>query len=177
MPATLPHIDDILKTLVKAPELTPTERNIIEPAQVADIKRGFNIDYIAREANNRSLGLAGEEFVKLYEQARLIHSGKELLASKIVHTSKIQGDSAGYDILSFDTNGRERLIEVKTTAYNPLVPFFVTRNELDTSTRNYPVYHLYRVFDFRRQPKLFSKQGSLENNFQLTPTQYLARAS
>jgi hypothetical protein len=43
------------------------------------------------------------------------------------------GDGAGYDILSFDPSGKERLIEVKTTNGAAKTPFFLTRNEHETS--------------------------------------------
>jgi len=52
------------------------------------------LGYLAQEAKNQSLGLAGEEFVIKFEQARLIRARQERLASKIEHTSKIRGDSA-----------------------------------------------------------------------------------
>ena len=50
----------------------------------------------------------------------------------------------------------------------------MTRNELDTSQREADHYFLYRVFDFRRRPRLFHKQGYLERVFTLDPVQYLA---
>jgi hypothetical protein len=34
-----------------------------------------------------------------YEQERLSREGKEGLAAKIEHTSKVHGDGAGYDIV------------------------------------------------------------------------------
>lgn len=88
--------------------------------------------------------------------------------------SQTRGDSIGFDVLSFEESGRERLVEVKTTAYGRETPFFVTRNELETSAREAPQYFLYRVFDFRRQPRLFHKQGQLDRAFSLDPVQYVA---
>lgn len=171
-PATVPVVNDILKSLVKppVPVRDSNEINVKEPREpfLTDI------DYLAREAKNQSLGSAGEEFVIRFEQARLIHAGQERMASKIEHISKTRGDSAGYDILSFETTGQERLIEVKTTAYGPLSPFFVTRNEVDVSFRNAPGYYLYRTFNFRHDPKLFTKKGPLDRSFKLDPMQYVA---
>lgn len=77
----------------------------------------FAGSFIEREARNRSLGLAGEELVIQFEQERLIRAGCERLAARIEHTSRVRGDHEGYDILSFETDGAERLIEVKTTKY------------------------------------------------------------
>jgi hypothetical protein len=137
----------------------------------------YGVDYLEQEAKNRSLGVAGEQFVIRFEKARLIQAGKEGLASKIEHVSVTQGDSAGFDVLSFDETGAERFIEVKTTAYGALTPFFVTRNEVSVSRKVDSGYYLYRTFDFRRKPKFFTKQGSLDQSFNLDPLQYIASLS
>jgi hypothetical protein len=103
---------------------------------------GVVTDYIQREARNRSLGSAGELFTLNYERARLIHAGKENLASRIEHTSQLCGDGAGYDVLSFEESGRERLIEVKTTKYGADTPFFVSKNEVSVSEQESDKYHV-----------------------------------
>jgi hypothetical protein len=134
-------------------------------------------NYLEREALNRSLGLAGEEFILKYEQTRLIRAKKEALAAKIEHTSVVRGDHEGYDILSFETNGAERLIEVKTTKYGEGVPFFVTRNELNVSKAMAAQYHVYRLFDFREHPRFFSLVGAIDLNCSLAAALYLAKPS
>jgi hypothetical protein len=172
-PAIIPEIDDILASLVKSPAITTHEVNNLI-TEVREPPNRYNVDYLAQESQNRSLGTAGEQFVIRFEQARLISADRENLASKIEHIPTTKGDGWGYDILSFETTGQERLIEVKTTAYGPLTPFFVTRDEVDVSKKTDANYHLYRAFDFRRQPKLFTKQGSLARSFRLDPAQYMA---
>jgi hypothetical protein len=127
------------------------------------------------EAANGSLGLAGEVFALRFEVARLIHAGKDGLAERVEHVSLSQGDGLGYDIRSFETSGDDRLIEVKTTKYGASTPFFVTQNEVTVSQRERERFHLYRAFDFRKSPRLFSKQGPLEQSFRLDPTEYVAR--
>lgn len=171
-PARLPEIDDILATLISPPAPVDVYHGV---EHVHEQPAWFGVNYFAREAHNRSLGLAGEEFVMRFEKARLIAEGQENLASRIEHISVTKGDGPGFDILSFEKTGRERLIEVKTTAYGPMAPFFVTRNELVISDQRDNVYYLYRIFDFRRQVRLFTKRGSLERTFRLAPTEYLAR--
>jgi hypothetical protein len=172
-PAASIEVDDILSRLVKPPAIALSvshKSNVHEPKQFRT-----GLGYLAQEARNQSLGLAGEEFVIRFEKARLILAGQEGLASKIEHTSRIEGDGAGYDILSFEESGQERLIEVKTTAYGSFTTFYVTRNEVEVSQRNAPHYYLYRTFNFRRDPKLFTKNGALAKSFSLEPTEYLAR--
>lgn len=134
-------------------------------------------DYLAREARNASLGLAGEEFVLNYEHYRLRSLGKEDLADRVEHVSQTKGDGLGYDILSFDTTGRERFIEVKTTAFGKETPFFVSRGELRFAKEYEDAFHLYRLFDFRREPKLFDLSGSLERHCNLNPVTYICQFS
>jgi hypothetical protein len=81
----------------------------------------------------------------------------------------------GFDVLSFEASVEERLIEVKTTAYGAFAPFFATTNEVRVSRATDQRYHLYRAFDFRRQVRLFSKQGRPDASFHLEPANSLAR--
>lgn len=133
------------------------------------------VNYLEREARNRSLGDAGEEFVINYERARLIHAGKEMLADQIDQVSVSVGPSAGFDIHSYEESGKDRFIEAKTTKYGKNTPFFVTPNELRFSRDNAGQYFLYRIFKFRAHPRLFALHGHLEERCNLTPSQYLAR--
>ena len=132
-------------------------------------------DYIAQESRNRSLGLAGEVLVVELESRRLYEAGKKTLSERVEHVSQTQGDGLGFDVLSFDDDGRERLIEVKTTAFGRYTPFYVTRNELARSEADSPSFHLYRVFEFRDSPKLFDLPGAIGSNCRLDAATYLAR--
>ena len=66
-----------------------------------------------RDYRNRSLGKAGEEFVVDLERRQLIGADRPDLARKIRWVAAEDGDGAGYDVLSFDSNGHERLLEVE----------------------------------------------------------------
>lgn len=68
-------------------------------------------DPVVRDMRNRSLGEAGERRIYENERTRLALSGRSDLAEKVEWTSKELGDGAGYDILSFDQNGKERFLE------------------------------------------------------------------
>lgn len=118
---------------------------------------------------------AGELFVAELETRRLHASGKKQLADRVEHVAATQGDGLGYDVLSFDEDGRERLIEVKTTAFGEFTPFYVSRNELARSEADADCFHLYRLFDFRDRPRLFDLPGSISVRCQLEPVSYLAR--
>jgi hypothetical protein len=173
-PACIPSLDNFLAAKVDPPTSDPEDsRYRLNRPQIssAAIK---GVDYLAIEARNRSLGAAGEGFVVRYEIARLTYAGKDRLASQVEHVSETQGDGMGFDVLSFEETGEERLIEVKTTAYGSSTPFFVSRKEVAISHEVSDQYFLYRTFDFRRRPRFFLKQGPLDSSFRLEPSQFLA---
>jgi hypothetical protein len=170
-PAIEIAVSDSRAAWVTAPKLS----KIRETA--ADYSPGFlpvRRDYLAREARNRSLGRAGELFVLGLESRRLHAEGKRALSERVEHVAASQGDGLAYDVLSFESNGRERLIEVKTTAFGELTPFYVSRNEIARSNADADKYRLYRLFDFREKPRVFQLPGSIETHCKLDPVTYLA---
>lgn len=175
MPAVTPLTPSFNGVVVDAPE-------IIQRSELARLpyfvrSRGFVRDYIDREARNRSLGVAGESFVVGYERARLRRLGKPRLSERVEHVSQTKGDGLGYDVLSFESDGRERFIEVKTTAFGKLTPFFISRNEVEFSKAFDKQYMLYRLFEFRKAPRMFELEGSVERRCLLDPISYVAHFS
>ena len=170
-PINAPAVSDILQALTAPP------RPVARGHRAAERKSTYlpaPVNYLEREARNRILGEAGEEFVINFERARLIRLGCESLATKIEHVAKTKGDAEGFDVLSYEKSGMERLIEVKTTKYGPYTPFFVSRNEVQISKAHAKHYHLYRVFAFRNDPRLFALQGALSKTCDLDPATYIA---
>lgn len=131
------------------------------------------INYLEREARNRSLGLAGELFVLEVEHRRLRDAGARRLAERIEHVSATRGDGYGYDIVSFEPDGRERFIEVKTTAFGSMTPFFASAKEVSVS-EDLDTFQLYRVFRFREEPRIFTLPGPLRQSCVLDPVQFRA---
>ena len=131
-------------------------------------------NYLEEEAKNHSLGLAGEEFILRFEHERLWRAGKRALANRIEHVAKTKGDFLGFDILSFENNGRERLIEVKTTRFGALTRFFASSNEVEFSEFRKQEFHLYRLFNFDKGPKFFVLIGSLRETCQLKAISFSA---
>lgn len=155
----------------------PTKRIGDAPASYVPRFSAARRDYLAQEARNRSLGRAGELFVLELEARRLHAAGRKTLADKVDHVAATRGDGLGYDVHSFDEDGKDRLIEVKTTAFGEDTPFYVSRNELARSQQDAGIYHLYRVFDFRQRPRVFSIEGRIDQWCRLDPATYLARLS
>lgn len=161
--------------LVAAPRIERDNKRVSERPRPTP--RLGHPNYLVREAQNASLGLAGELAVLAFEELRLRRAGKKRLAERIDHVSRSKGDGMGYDVLSFDEDGAERLIEVKTTRSGVSSPFFATRTEVEVSEAERTAYHLYRVYSFDREPRLFTLQGSLRKTCLLEPTQYRAEVA
>ena len=166
-------VQDLTAVWVPSPKAAGRVREV--PPNYAPRFSPAKRDYLAREARNRSLGRAGEEFVLELEVRRLHMAGKKALSERVEHVAATRGDGLGYDVLSFEEDGRERLIEVKTTSFGELTPFFVSRNELARSETDAERFRLYRLFDFRERPRLFDLPGAIALHCRLDPVSYLAR--
>jgi hypothetical protein len=174
-PAAVPLLSDYESLIVKA----PMADKVAEPTgeYLAKERRGLHRDYLAEEFRNRSLGSAGEEFVLLYERHRLAQVGEGKLSKKVEHVSATKGDGLGFDILSYELDGTEKYIEVKTTASGKEAPFFVTRNELSFSKEEPNRFNLYRLFEFRNKPRMFTLTGPITKHCLLDPVSYVAKFS
>ncbi|WP_309249067.1 MULTISPECIES: DUF3883 domain-containing protein [Bradyrhizobium] len=93
-------------------------------------------DPAARDARNRGLGRAGEEFVVGFERRRLARAGRDDLARDVRWVSDVDGDGYGYDVQSFETDGEQRLPKIKTTCGNERTPFWMTKRECDVAERS-----------------------------------------
>jgi len=161
---------DLSMVLVEAPRL---EESNGTPARRQFAPRIYN--YGERESRNRRLGEEGERFVLRYAYYRLETLGRSDLAKEIEWTSKVRGDGAGYDIRSFNhLTEAERFIEVKTTNSGQYQPFLITDNELAFSEQHPDRYSLYRVFEFKEQPRIFALDGSIRQHVHLAVRQYAA---
>ncbi len=141
-------------------------------AELERIARKF--DPALRDERNRKTGLAGEKRVLDSEIARLNAEGLPELAKKVTWVSQELGDGAGYDILSFDRNGAERFLEVKTTIGHKRTPFFLSRNERDFAEEASERFRIFRLYEWGKEPKAFLIKPPLENSLILEPTAYRA---
>lgn len=153
----------------------PTQRNEpspVDPEFMAAI--GLKYDVAERDARNRKLGKAGEELVLHHERQSLLQAGRGDLADKVRWTSVQDGDGFGYDICSFEPDGRERLVEVKTTNGWERTPFHISRNEVAIAEARRDAWHLVRVWNFARRPQAFALRPPLRDHIELTPSSFLA---
>jgi Domain of unknown function (DUF3883) len=169
-PADIPESVAFKSLLTEAPK----RQHRAEEARPDYVRRGVKRDYFERESRNRSLGTAGELFIVQYEQWRLAQLGVGQLADRVEHVAETKGDGLGYDVLSFEPDGRERFIEVKTTAHDATTPFFVSTNEVAFAREQMSQFRLYRLFHFRTAPKFFELPGAIEQHCTLDPSTYRA---
>ena len=103
------------------------------------------INWVEINNKRKTVGDAGELIVCSYEIEKLLKCDLIELIPKIEHSSQIIGDACGYDIRSFDENGGELFIEVKSTEGSLTNPIYFSKNETDKMKQLGESYYLYRV--------------------------------
>jgi len=167
-PATI-HLLRHAAVFIDPPTLKPRSER---PWQLERLVRKF--DPVERDFRNRALGKAGEEFVIEVEREKLAKTERPDLARRIRWVAAEDGDGAGYDILSFEPSGCERLIEVKTTNGAARTPFFLTRNEYEVASARPDSWRLYRVHLFAQSPRIFTIKPPLNATIHLHPETWRA---
>ena len=169
------------------PKLSETIPEIIQP-EISSEKsnsqskgseyRPREIDFEKQSKRNRKLGDHGELVVIKSEKEFLTKNNRIDLAEKVKQISK-ENSAAGYDVLSYDIDGKEKCIEVKSTN-NPLsqkASFLISINEY-TKAKELENYYIYIVFEAKStNPKIWKIQNpmSLEDNgLFLTPDTFRA---
>jgi hypothetical protein len=123
------------------------------------------------------VGDAGELIVLSYERDALIAQGRDDLAELIVHEEAV-GNRPGWDITSYDKEGKKKLIEVKSSQGKTMNALEITRNEWDAATTHGRDYHIYLVtnalsqkpsIEVLRDPFAYVESSQLS----LTPQRFL----
>lgn len=166
------HLSDASTLWIGPP---PTRANTPPPAELEQMLGiAMKFDVAERDARNRALGRAGEERVLIHERGTLATAGCHDLVRKVRWVSEEDGDGAGFDISSFEPDGRPRLIEVKTTNGWDRTPFHISRNELAVADARRNEWCLLRLWNFNRDPKAFELRPPLQDYMTLTPTSFSA---
>lgn len=167
-----PDVEDVISEFI-SPSIIPTslpEKNYEGP--------GRDADYEGDQKRNKIRGDKGEELVLKAEKTFLESKGRKDLANQIEYTAKTKGgDSAGYDIQSFDEKGNKKYIEVKSTIRNVsrFVPFHFTATQYYKAGK-LNNYYVYVVFEINtKHPKIMPVENPLQyegKGFYLTPKIY-----
>ena len=128
-----------------------------------------NANHALSELKKVLQGDRAESLVVRFEQNKLKNCGRIDLSYKVEQVSKTQSDGLGYDILSFNENGEEIYIEVKSKKYfNNTIDFYLTDTEfkfLDAHSNSF----IYYVYDVYEDPKIhittLSRIKALGNNW------------
>ncbi len=155
--------------LAEAPAIFETEpppkSDVAKPPRPEGLERLVRkFDPVERDFRNRALGKAGEALIVDLEARRLHEAGHPDLARQVRWVADLDGDGAGYDILSFAANGDKRLIEVKTTNGGQRTPFFLTRNEEALAREAPDQFRIFRLYEFGKDPKLFKLRPPLSEH-------------
>lgn len=136
-----------------------------------------NIDFEGEVKKNTELGKKGENIVVEYEKKRLIAEGREDLADKVKTTRDIAGNAERFDVLSYDKDGNEKYIEVKTTKGGFTNIFHISESEVKFSYDYGEKYYLYRVYNLNTKTmsaELKIIKGPINREI-LKPTNYTCR--
>ena len=107
--------------------------------------RSRETDYERINRNKKDIGNRGENAILRNEVNKLKTLGLNDLAEQV---EICDNDAIGYDINSFDENGNEIHIEVKTNSSNKsYLDFYITDNELNhlMTDENYYIYYLFNI--------------------------------
>jgi hypothetical protein len=157
---------------VFVPPPQPADHDDVLPPAIRQLVGKF--DPAERDARNRELGKAGEQFVVEFERDRLRRAGRDDLADNVRWVADLDGDGYGYDVRTFEPDGEERLLEVKTTCGHERTPFWLTRREVDVAEQRSDIYRIRRVFHFRNNAQMFQIAPPLNDVLVMSPSTYTA---
>lgn len=178
----LPLYDDIISSVWKGASPAASLRDRLikrdkpegKHSELPEIERTFNevdIEYERLKQAQKDLGDKGEALVKLNEILYLKSINRNEEADKVI----IVKDGKGYDVLSFDDEGNEKYIEVKTTTGSKYSTFYLSQNEFDFMKFNKGKYVIYRIYNYNESlnnGEFFEVKGHCENQLLFQPIQY-----
>lgn len=105
------------------------------------------LDFELINKERKLIGDAGEVFV-YKEQVEFVVKYAPEYKGSVRHVSKLDGDGAGYDILSFDEMKNIVYIEVKSTTKKKETPFYMSASEYAFFEMHKEAYVIARVYEF-----------------------------
>lgn len=169
------------KSEIKAPdkpkEKPKPELETYKPQKVVDLddltETANEIDYIENHRKLMEIGDLAEKIV-LENEIEFLQADYPELAEKVRLVSN--NPKLGFDVLSFEPDGKQKQIEVKAISVNRNAKsFIITRNEFSKS-KTYSNYYIYCVTELNSEnPKILRiKNPDFDNNndFLIEPLTY-----
>lgn len=184
---SLPSVSSLFHAQVKnvLPTSTPTVSTFIpRPKKISTTGKGKggNTSGGSRYKNAAAaklIGDKGELIVLEYEKNKLINAGLTSLSKSIIHEEAI-GNRPGWDITSYDINGNQIYIEVKSSSSAKQFSFEFTANEHRAATdsnysSNYYIYLVTNV-DTKKAPGIETLKNPIlqekNNKIDIKPIRY-----
>lgn len=130
------------KPLIYVKNFQPSERkvSVVNNLSIDNLKT-FKINKPIQK-ETAFIGRRGEDIVFGHEQEYLKNTD---FCDKIIKHYEIVNDKPGWDITSYDLNGKKIFIEVKSTKQKTLSKIVLTKNELDALKEKKDNYYIYLV--------------------------------
>ena len=157
----IPSEEDYVLEEITAPAV-PDDFETLEfvPAKRKKRKSGVSNNSQPTRRYSKSsdkVGRVGEEYVFNAEKDTLMKAGRKDLASKVIwHRNYPENRTPGWDITSFETNGEEKFIEVKSTTGKGITSVILTPNEwkMAQTHSNGNKYQIYLVSKVLAKPQV-----------------------
>lgn len=144
------NLDIIVESSLKIEKSTSLDYQIpnYKKRDRAENKRKVSIVHVAKQKRrtqqSKKIGTAGEEHVYQYEFNKLKKLNKKDLADKI-QRHYANNEYPGWDITSYNEQGEEIYIEVKSTSGKIINSVEITENEWRAASVKYNKYYIYLV--------------------------------
>ena len=168
-PRSIPLIDNLVEIVLdeddqkssedfdyEIPEYEPTIKEAKEKVYSPKKSKNNKKNIIPTKPSKR-VGRAGEEHVYNFEYKKLMDKGREDLAKQIVKQYEDLSFFPGYDIKSFNEDGEEIYIEVKSTVSKGKDYFEISDNEVLAAKSLKDSYLIYQVTDALANPKISAR--------------------
>ena len=160
--------DQISDDDIREPEIANEYFELPLPVETVNEKTGTS-GYGSKKTHgsndSKKIGDIGEEVVFEWEKERLLSRGFQELSNRVEWVAK-KGEKPGYDIRSFNEDGSDRFIEVKSTKAKQHESITITENEWQTARNSkLGTYFLYFVTNVVKKPsiQIWEDPGHSEN--------------
>ncbi|MEP2942348.1 MAG: DUF3578 domain-containing protein [Hyphomicrobiales bacterium] len=164
----MPDVSDLVDSVTPIEETTEfTSYKNFEPRPKTVSRKSSSrkTNLNRRSKDSKKVGDAGELFVLEKEKKRLVKAGRSDLANKVDHLAA-RHETPGWDITSFDEDGNEIYIEVKSSKGNTINSVELTKNEWEACSEKslsgrYYIYLVTNALSSNRNIEILNNPNQL----------------